>query len=97
MTTINDNGVLMAMIKSVIEFIELPVKVVAIANTISTNVISALRTDNCVISREGLFVVASTLGVISAALFTATLLMHHRLSKFIKVSFFNSFLYSNSK
>ncbi|KAM3720852.1 Cuticlin-6 [Dirofilaria immitis] len=44
----------------------------------------ALTTNSCVISRQGLFIVASSLGTISIALFITTFFMYHRLSKFVK-------------
>ncbi|VDM12064.1 unnamed protein product [Wuchereria bancrofti] len=43
-----------------------------------------LTTNSCIISREGLFVVALSLGAISTALFIAMFFMYFRLSKFAK-------------
>ncbi|VDO13085.1 unnamed protein product [Brugia timori] len=48
------------------------------------NYVSVLTANSCIISREGLFVVALSLGAISVALFIATLFMYFRLSKFEK-------------
>ncbi|VDN94040.1 unnamed protein product [Brugia pahangi] len=52
------------------------------------NYVSVLTANNCIISREGLFVVALGLGAISITLFIATLFMYFRLSKFEKVKLF---------